>query len=151
MYKHCEINDEHISLHDCHATNVTYEKGILTFCFDDGIWISSNTLNKTVRTDKACVKFYLETGEECDVSIYVFEKKLKRTIRKELPISKLLDFINDKKYTLEFLYQYKGYNSRVIDCWLWSEKKPFHKECQMKIRIEKVEYCWNNLREDRVW
>ena len=61
MYKHCEINDEHKSLHDCHATSVTYEKGILTFYFDDGIWISSDTLNKTVSTDKSCVKFYLET------------------------------------------------------------------------------------------
>lgn len=151
MYKHCETNDEHISLHDCHATNATYEKGVLTFCFDDGIWISSNTLNKTVRTDKACVKFYLETGEECDVSIYVVEQKLKRFIRKELQISKLLDSINNINYTLEFLYQYKGYNSMVIDCWLWSDKKPFHRECQIKLRVEKVEYCWNNLCEDREW
>ena len=151
MYKHCETDDEHISLHDCHATNVTYENGALTFFFDEGIWISSDTINKTVRTDKACVKCYLEIGEECDVDIYVFEKKFKRIIRKEVQIFRLLESINSKKYTLEFLYQYKGYNSRVIDCWLWSDRKPFHKECQIKLRIEKVEYCWNNLREDRVW
>lgn len=69
MYKYCEINDEHISLHDCCATNATYENGVLTFFFDDGIWIASTTLNKTVRTDKACVRFYLETGDECDVYI----------------------------------------------------------------------------------
>ena len=151
MYKHCEMNDEHMSLHDCHATDVTYENGILTFCFEDGIWISSDTLNKTVRTDKACVKFYLETEEDYDISVYVFEKILKLTIRKEWHISKLLECINSKKFTLEFLYQYNGYNSRVIDCWLWSDRKPFHRECQIKLRVEKVEYYWNNLCEDREW
>ncbi len=149
MYKHCEENDEHISLHDCHATNASYENGVLVFCFNDGIWI--DTKDKTVRTDEACVKFYLETGEEGDVYIYVFERKCNKIIRKELQIVKLLDFINSKKYTLEFLYQYKGYNSMVIDCWFWSDKKPFHRECQIKLRVEKVEYCWNNLCEDRVW
>ena len=155
MYKYCEINDEHISLHDCHATNVTYENGVLTFYFDDGIWISSeypgNILNKTVRTDEANVKFYLETGEEYDISIYVFEEKLKMTVREECDISKLIESINSKKCTLEFLYQYKGYNSRVIECWLWSDKKPFHRECELKLRITKAEYCWNNLCEYREW
>lgn len=155
MYKYCEKDDEHISLHDCHATNVTYENGVLTFCFEDGIWITSeysdNILNKTVRTDEAVVRFYLESGEESDISIYVFEEKLKMTVREEWNISRLIESINSKKFTLEFLYQYKGYNSRVIECWLWSDKKPFHRECELKLRIIKVEYCWNNLCEDREW
>lgn len=73
------------------------------------------------------------------------------TIRKEWCMSKLLECINTKKFALEFLYQYKGYNSRVIDCWLWSNTPPFHRESQMKLRIEKVEYCWNDLCEDREW
>ena len=132
-----------------------YEKGTLTFYFDEGIWIigeyPGNALNKTVRTDEACVKFFLETGEEDDISICVFEKKFNMTVCKEWQVSKLLECINSKKYTLEFLYQYKGYHSQVIDCWLWSDKKPFHRECQIKLRIKNVEYCWNNLCEDKEW
>ena len=39
MYKHCDINDKYVSLHDCHATNILYENGVMTFVFPDGIWI----------------------------------------------------------------------------------------------------------------
>ena len=79
------------------------------------------------------------------------EEKFKKTIREEWKLSQLIEHINNQKCTLEFLYQYKGYNSRVIDCWFWSDKKPFHRECLIKLRIEKVEYCWNNLCGDREW
>lgn len=29
MYKHCDINDENISLHDCHVTQVLHDNGTL--------------------------------------------------------------------------------------------------------------------------
>lgn len=38
MYLHSD-NDEFISLHDCHATKVLFENGVLTFVFEDGFWI----------------------------------------------------------------------------------------------------------------
>ena len=31
MYKYCEGNDEYISLHDCHVTEVSYNDGKLKF------------------------------------------------------------------------------------------------------------------------
>lgn len=155
MYKYCESNDEHISLHDCHATNIQFENGVVKFFFEDGIWISSeyggNQLGKTVRTDKAMVAFSLEYGDEIDMCLYVFEKKFGMTICDEWPLSKLMEGINSKKYTLEFIYQYKGYHSVVMDCWLCSDKKPYHRDCQLKARVTKVEYYWNNLCEDKEW
>ncbi len=151
MYKHCD-DDRFISLHDCHATEVLYENGILTFVFDDGIWIAkghpSNVVDKIVRTDVAEVKFCLETGDEYDISLYVFERKLKNVVRKEWELSKLIKCVNDEKYTLEFLYQYKGFNSMIIECWLWSDKKPYHRECELKLSLTDVKYYWNNLCED---
>ena len=63
MWKHCDRTDEYISLHDCHATKISYEEGILTFGFEDGIWVCQghpdNTVDKTVRTDGAEVRFQL--------------------------------------------------------------------------------------------
>ena len=143
MYTNCEITDENISLHDCHATKVSCENCILTFYFDEGIWVRSKASNEMVRTKAACVKFYIESEDPFDACVYVFEKKFGMTLRKEWSISKLLTAINQKGYTLEFLYQYKGYRSRVIDCMLWSDKKPYSRECQLYLRIKKAEYCWN--------
>lgn len=155
MWKHCDITDEHISLHDCHATKISYEKGLLTFGFEDGIWVCQghpdNMVDKTVRTDEAEARFFLESEDESDITIYIFKREGKKTIRKEWGLSKLLEHVNSGKGTLEFLYQYKGYCSMIIECWLWSKKKPYHRECELKISLTGVEYCWNDLREDREW
>lgn len=155
MFKHYDTDDNHISLHDCHVTKATYEDGIMTFGFEDGIWILeghlSNDLNKIVRTDTAYVQFCLETGEAYDVTLYIYEKKFNKTLRKEWDLYKLIEMINEKNHTLEMLYQYKGYNSIIIECCLWSEKKPYSRESELKIAVTGVEYCWNNLREDREW
>ena len=155
MWKHCDTTDEYISLHDCHATKVSYEKGILTFGFEDGIWVVSghpdNLVDKTVRTDEAEVKFFLEGRDESGLSIYVFKEVGSKVIRKTWELSNLLDHVNRGKGTLEFLYQYKGYGTLIIECWLWSKKKPYHKECQMKLFLTGAEYCWNDLSEDRAW
>ena len=63
MWKHGDTDDNYVSLHDCHATKISYENGALTFVFDDGIWIvkghSGNMADKTLRTDAEEVKFYL--------------------------------------------------------------------------------------------
>ena len=66
-------------------------------------------------------------------------------------MSKLIECVNSEKYTVEFLYQYKGYNSIIIECWIWSDKKPYHRECELKISLTNVEYCWNDLCKDREW
>lgn len=152
MYSHCDVDSEYISLHDCHATNIKYENGVLSFVFQDGIWVikghPSNMTDKTVRTDVAEVKFCLESGDECDITLYVFEEKFKKTVRDEWELSKLMECVNSGSYTLEFLYQYKGYHSMIIECWLWSDKRPYHRECELKLSLTEVRYCWNDLCEE---
>ena len=53
--------------HDCHVTQVLYDKDKLTFAFADGFWVidkhPDNITKKTVRTNKAEVVFRLESGE----------------------------------------------------------------------------------------
>lgn len=97
MYKHCDTSDEYISLHDCHATSIVYDNAVITFIFPDGIWVTnecpSNELGKTVRTDKAEVKLYLDFGSEDDITVYIFEEKFKNSIRKEWELSKLMESV----------------------------------------------------------
>ena len=155
MYKHCDSNDEYVSLHDCRATKVTFENGVLKFVFQDGFWITQghpdNMLHKTDRTGESEVKFLLENGDEYDVTLYVFEEREQETVREEWELDKFMECINKKNCALEFLYQYKGYHSMIIECWLWFDEEPYHKECELKLSLKDVEYYWNHLCEDAEW
>ena len=153
MYKNCDSNDEYLSLHDCRATKISYTNGIVTFNFPDGIWVTAshpdNKTGKTVRTDEAEVKFSLTTDEE--TTVYVFKEKFKKIFREEWQLHELMECINLKNGKLEFLYQYKGFNSMIIECCLWSAKKPYYNECELKLSVKDVKYCWNELCEEREW
>ena len=94
----------------------------------------------------------MEDGEDYDVTVYVFEKTFfKKVIRIEWTIQKLLNKINSGKCRLEFLYQYIDGDSRIVECELKLDKKPYRHECIMKISATEVSYYWNNLCEDRSW
>jgi len=155
-FSHCDHNEKYLTLHDCIAERAYFENGILGFEFNDGFWISpdhpDSDLTKVVRTDFSKAEFTLEDGADYDVTIYVFKETFhKRTIRTEWTIQDLINKINSGTCRLEFLYQYIGYHSRIIECELRLDKKPYHMECIMKISASKVSYYWNNLREDRPW
>lgn len=153
---HCDQNEKHLSLHDCVAERAYFENGILGFEFPDGFWISSkhpeSNLSSVVKTDFSKVEYTLENGNAYDITVYVFKNTIfKRTVRIELSLQELLCAINSGKYKLEFIYQYIEYNSRIIECELTSDKKPYRQECMLKISAPEVSYYWNNLLKDRIW
>ena len=155
-FSHCDHDEWYLSLHDCIAERAYFKNGKLGFELNDGFWISpdhpESNLSNLVRTDFSRVEYTLEDGADYDVTIYVFKKTLfKKTIRIEWTIQELLNNINSGKYKLEFLYQYVDYSSRMIECELKLDKKPYHMECVIKISAPEVSYYWNNLREDRPW
>jgi hypothetical protein len=59
-----------------------------------------------------------------------------------------MEDINEKSGELEFLYQYLDEDRRIILCELWFAKKPHHRECQLFLHADRVDYCWNTLREE---
>lgn len=151
MYKYFDADGDYLSLHDCRATKAKCENGILSFVFPEGIWVAprhpDNTKGKTICTDEALVEFTLQTGNESDMTIYVFNENAGVTTREEWNPERLIECINSGKYTLEFLYKYKGYDSMIIDCWLWSDEKPYSRECELRLFLTGVKYYWNNLQE----
>ena len=155
-YKHCDTSDACLSLHDCVASKVSLENGVLSFYFDNGIWIcpthETNDSGEVVRSDAARVDWFLQDLSEPSITVYVFtEKRFRRAIRKEWSLEKLLDAINSEKCSLEFLYRYKDDNEEIISCVLGFRKRPFSKECQIQIAFSRVEYRWNDLCKDKVW
>ena len=161
-FSHCNQDEKHLTLHDCIAERAYFENGKLGFEFSDGFWISpkhpESNLSKLVRTDFSKVEYILENGEDYDVTVFVFKRSscfkrfsYKKAIRIEWTVQELVNKINSGKCKLEFLYQYVDYKSRIIECELKFDKKPYHRECVIKISAPKVSYYWNNLREDRPW
>jgi len=155
---HCDNSDKHIILHDCIAEKAYFQNGILGFEFEDGFWITlenpKNNCGKLVRTDHSKAEFVLSENCIDDFCVYVFKKyPFGITVRKELSIKKFIDRINRKKNGFEFLYQYTDENMsmRMIEGVFRSERKPYFEECELRIYTDKVNYYWNNLREDRVW
>lgn len=155
-FLHCDTDDELINLHDCKAERAVFGSGVLEFDFGDGFWISpdhsESNLSELVRTDRSKVEFRLIDGDEYDVTVFVFERNIfKQTVRKEWSVQKLVDSINSGEVTIEFLYQYSDGYARIVQCHLWSHKKPYSRECILKIDAPEVRYYWNNIIEDRVW
>ena len=105
-----------------------------------------------IKTDFSRVEYELLDGDEYDVNVFVFEKNiLGQTVKKEWSVQKLVDSINNEEVVVEFLYQYVDGMSRIVECWLWSDRKPYSRECVLKISAREVQYHWNRILEDRVW
>lgn len=156
VFSHCDSDERYLSLHDCITERAYFEDGKLGFQLDDGFWVSpdhpENNLSNLVRTDSSKVEYTLENGASYDVTVYVFKENIfKKTIRIEWTMQELLDNINSGKCKLEFLYQYVDCASRIVECELKLNKKPYRMECVIKISAPKVSYYWNNLRADRTW
>lgn len=156
IFSHCDKSDSYISLHDCKAERAWFENGILGFEFSDGFWITpdhpESHLDVLVRTDASKVEFVLLDGDEFDVQIFVVEENLfKQAVTKEWSVHKLVKEINSGKCELEFLYQYVDGCSRIVECDLWSRKKPYCRDFNMKLHLREVRYHWNKILEDRVW
>lgn len=156
MYKYRDTNSVNISLHDCRAEHIQFEHGVLSFSFSEGFWIlpghPQNKSEDCVRTDASQVDFQIIDEDFDGITIYVFKKNWNgKTIREEWKLKNFLDEVNHGRFQVEFIDEYKSYQSRLFKCWLWFDVKPYHYECEIILRSENATYCWNELIYERVW
>lgn len=155
MFKHCDSDDSHITLHDCFAEQIKFEDGILSFTFPDGFWVtaqhSQNHSNTIVRTDSSQVDFQIIDEEIDGIEIYVFRKDRKKIIRDDWEPLNFINAVNAGDFRVEFITQYESYQSYLFKCWVWFDKAPYHSECEIILCSEKVLYRWNELRYDCPW
>ena len=156
QFTHCDLNEQHLSLHDCVTEQAYLTDGKLGFTFAEGFWVSpdhpESNLDRLVRTDFAKVEYALTDGEAYDVTVYVFKHSFSGEITgREWSLAELIDAINAGTHKLEFLYQYLEYSSRIVECELISAQEPYRQTCMLKISAPKVRYYWSNLRADCPW
>ena len=112
------LTGEMIGLHDRRAESGTLEGETLTLHFPQGFWVSgkhpASPGGKPMVTGESTVTF--RTAE--DITVYLYREEAGRTIREESSAAALLELLNSKGYSLEFLYPYYGWRSFRFDCWL---------------------------------
>lgn len=155
LFCHTDTSDRLFSLHDCIATGAYFRDGKLGFEFEDGFLVlpehPKNGLESAVRTSASAVEFHLTNENDSVAQAYVFtDLTSKQSIRTEGSAAKLVKDINNGRCKIEFLYQYLAFGSRIIECEIISERKPYRRECMLKIDADEVRYLWNDL-TDRVW
>ena len=150
-------HDNQLSLHDCVAEKISLEKNIINFTFPNGIWVTTNheanCTGNIVRTDLAEVDFCIgneDNPDDIELHIYT-QKRFKKTVVDFWNIDELIQAVNSKKCSIEFLYQYRTNFEQMWQCVLHFKKKPYSKDCYLHIPNAEVKYKWNNLREDRIW
>ncbi len=156
MYNHSELNNENIVLHDCYANSMNYENGVLSFVFPEGFWVIpqhiENDSDKIVRTDLSKVDFELLDGVAEDVQVYIFRKNERSdTIREEWELDGFITKVNSGFFKVEFIDEYKTYQSNLYKCWVHFDNEPYHYECEIIIDTENVTYNWNQLRYECEW
>ena len=152
-----EFHGKELTLHDCTADSISFENGVLRFCFPDGFWVTSdhkeNNCGKTVRTDASVVAFSVEDIEDIIVRVFIRKTGIfsKRTSVEIWDMEQLISAVNSGKCTIEFITQYRADFEQMWDCAIHSEKKPYYRACQLHLPNTKADFYWNNLCFNREW
>lgn len=152
-----EFHEQQLTLHDCVAEKISYENNILRFYFPDGFWVTphhiANSSEYVVRTDASVVDFSIEDID--DIAVCVFSESTwpwsKKTRVEEWHMEKLISSVNTGKCVIEFITQYRSCHTQMWRCWIRSDKKPYHRDCQLYLPQTKATFYWNNLCFDRKW
>lgn len=159
-FKHVDpdaFHDREITLHDCIADKISFEKGMLRFYLPDGFWVTThhkaNLSGKVVRTDASRVDFSIEDIDDIMLRVFTRRRWLwHRKARMEIwDMNQLITAVNSGKCTLEFITQYRCYYEQMWHCAIRSHKKPYYRECQLHLPETNATFYWNNLCLDREW
>lgn len=155
-FKHIDpdtFHDNEITLHDCTADKISFEKAGLCFYLPDGFWVTphhkENTTGKIVRTTASAVYFSIEDID--DIIVRVFIRNSRKTRVEYRRMEQLMADVNNKKYTLEFITQYRSSYDQMWHCAIHSGKKPYYMECQLHLPGTQATFFWNDLRPDSKW
>ena len=72
-FLHNDHDEQLLTLHDCRANRAELRDGVLSFWFEEGVWVTQshpeNPTGKTVRTGPARVDYMLRETDGDDVSV----------------------------------------------------------------------------------
>ena len=134
----CAINENmEVSLHDCHTNKVDLDLESITFYIPDGFYIIKDSSFKS--NNNAKVKCHFLDNFD-NFNVYIYEQNiLKKTIRKDYT-NEFISKINKGEFEFEFVTTYRAYQYILFKGYIWQDKKPYHKECEIEIHTDEITY-----------
>jgi len=137
-----------VSLHDCRINQMRYENKVLSFYFYDGIYVSDKTVEEFVRTGKVRMDCYIIDEFIDGISIYIFDKKTNEKSIREDWTDNFISAINDGSFEFEFVTTYKSYQHILFKGYIWFDKKPYCKECEIELHTDKITFLDEPSKEE---
>lgn len=143
---------ENVSLHDCRINQMKYENKVLSFYFYDGIYVNDKTVEEFVRTGKVRMDCHIIDEFIDGISIYIFDKKSNGKSIREDWTDNYISAINDGSFEFEFVTTYKSYQHILFKGYIWFDKKPYCKECEIELHTDKITFLDESSKEEiAVW
>lgn len=139
---------ENVSLHDCRINQMKYENKVLSFYFYDGIYVSDKTVEEFVRTGKVRMDCHIIDEFIDGISIYIFDKKSNGKSIREDWTDNYISAINDGSFEFEFVTTYKSYQHILFKGYIWFDKKPYCKECEIELHTDKITFLDESSKEE---
>ncbi len=151
------FSGKELSLHDCTATDIVCEDGILRFGFPEGFWVClghpENEYGKVIRTGRSAADFKVKNIDDITVSVItrsLWRRRSNASIE-TWRIEQLISTVNSGKCSIEFITQYRSNFEQLWHCVLHSKRRPYYRECRLHLPESEAVFRWNDLRSDHEW
>lgn len=131
----------YVGLHDCRTNKIDINDNSITFHFPDGFYYIEEPKDpqKTENCDAAMTCHLLEN----EISAVVFRKNLFGKIVREDWSDRFAAAVNSGEIEFEFVYTYRSYQSILFKGYVWRNKKPWSRECEIEFRTDEITYEWS--------
>ena len=143
MYKYIENGIGKVGLHDCRTNHISYADEIFSVDFPEGFYI----LNKSEpnRSGKAKMQCHIIDEDIDGISVYIYKKNVFGKVIREDWTDTFVSAVNDETFEFEFVNTYNGYQCILFKGYVWFDKKPYHRECEIELHTDQITYMWNDF------
>ena len=127
-----------VGLHDCRTNRIKLEDEYITFYFPDGFYFIED--GNAVQSGRAEMRCHFADKYEDNFSAVIYRKNIfGKTVREEWT-DKFLPAVNGGDCEFEFVYTYRSYHSVLFKGYIWQNRKPWWRECEVELRTDEISY-----------
>ena len=130
-----------VGLHDCRTNKIQIEDQSITFFFPDGFYYIKDSVKESSNAKMRC---HLVDRYGDNFSVCIFRKNIFGKMIREDWTDKLVPAVNSGKVEFEFVYTFRAYQYILFKGYIWQDKKPWHRECEVEIRTDEITYSWTD-------
>lgn len=131
-----------VGLHDCRTGKIQIDDRSITFFFPEGFYFIKDTAAK--ENCNAEMRCHLVDQYDGNFSVSVFRKNFFGQIIREDWTDKFVSAVNSGEVEFEFVYTFRAYQNILFKGYIWRNKKPWWRECEVELRTDEITYSWTD-------